>query len=368
MENNSTMERSPPSNPKIAPTTPVAVGTNSNTILGKRGASEMSGIANLVEQLEANDDFWARFVESTTVSEIDKLPAHLCLPPCDSDDSLAGYERPVDEVSFDKASPRTKLLRKIEKVEEMFEEGYDSDGELGWYDMEKYEGPQDYDEDEDLIPSHPPIATTPITNNGDIGMNLDTNGQPIIAAPLAASLLPPLAASLPPASLVPPASLPQPSVPTPTPPSNQHEPIDDEKLKNMKKTELQQELQKRKLSPTVKVKDLLDRLRDGLQTEVPFVSDGLTTSKYSTKKDKKKEEDDGRDKSLNFFSKDAYWEHLVPLSEVVKEPSKIHKLQQLMRMKLCLCQSNITLMSRLTGQSSLARQVIYYLFLLCLTY
>ena len=46
MENNSIMERSPPSDPKITPTTPVAVITNSNTILGKRGTlgiSEMEG-------------------------------------------------------------------------------------------------------------------------------------------------------------------------------------------------------------------------------------------------------------------------------------------------------------------------------------
>ena len=46
MENNSTMERSPPSDTQITPTTPVAVGTNSNTILGKRGTlgiSEMEG-------------------------------------------------------------------------------------------------------------------------------------------------------------------------------------------------------------------------------------------------------------------------------------------------------------------------------------
>ena len=62
----------------------------------------------------------------------------------DGTSSSTSSSLPVHEVVLDPSSPRSICLRNIEKMEDKFELGYDSDGEAGpWCDMERYEGEQD---------------------------------------------------------------------------------------------------------------------------------------------------------------------------------------------------------------------------------
>ena len=245
--------------------------------------------------LQARKAINTSVLESTHLTQVEGTVESHRLSSAGSTDAFSPSTTaspPVVEVQLDPLSPRAIMLKDIEKMESLFEDGYDSDRMSGpWHDMEKEEGIQDFDEDEigQESPTCPPTAcgnTKPSknSNNESINSNSTTNDSP---AP---------------------------------PPENIHVPIPDEVLEKYKIADLKKELRSRKLPVKGNKKTLLKCLKDGLKRMVPVIGDGNVDSRFSNTNKKKKNEEKNDSDDLKIFSKDAYWAELFQLEDIVDEP------------------------------------------------
>jgi hypothetical protein len=156
--------------------------------------------------------------------------------------------------------------------EPRFEEGYDSDGEIGPHSfVVEEEGEQDYEEED--LPSAPPVSVSVTVTVPEV-----------------------------------------PDVSTKKNEASGHQPIAEDELVKMKRSDLVEELKKRGQVVGGKNKEvLLDRLRLALKKKMPVGKKRVLHKKVENPKtDKKRDETAG-------FAPGSYWQPLVP-SSIAAEP------------------------------------------------
>eukprot|EP00547_Thalassionema_nitzschioides_P014673 CAMPEP_0194238244 /NCGR_PEP_ID=MMETSP0158-20130606/5025_1 /TAXON_ID=33649 /ORGANISM="Thalassionema nitzschioides, Strain L26-B" /LENGTH=863 /DNA_ID=CAMNT_0038972445 /DNA_START=101 /DNA_END=2689 /DNA_ORIENTATION=- len=164
-------------------------------------------------------------------------------------------------------SPKRRDLSRINGMEYLFDQGYDSDGEHApCFNIETVEGEQDFEEN-------------------SVRTGLEGDGLPSTITEDDSVL------------------------PTPTEEVTHHEDISDDLMATFTNNKLKEELKKRGCPVCGKKAALLERLKNALAQKVPV---GAPTKKSN--KDKNSTE------LHECFAKGAYWEPLKPLDEVVVEP------------------------------------------------
>jgi hypothetical protein len=195
--------------------------------------------------------------------------------PIGADPSTPNIEVPTSIVCNPDRSPRDKSIRDMVNKEDAFNEGYDSDGELGPFNnrIDK-EGQQLFNEDDDDGVGF--VAERGIDDERDVGTDTDVADDEV------------------------------------------HVPIDLDTLNKMNTTELKNELKLRQQSTYgVKFK-LKERLIQALDKKVPKHTDeSLAKKKAAATEAKKKNTTQG----LSSFSKNAFWKELQPNLAVVQEPT-----------------------------------------------
>ena len=167
---------------------------------------------------------------------------------------------PVEMVVLDPLSPRSQNLKRIEQMEDKFEDGYDSDGYLPWYAVEETEGPQVFEEEEGLVPEDAPNPHPRTTSN--IDENSTDNNTAVVTVDSNNTTTTTTTNE----NIIPTNNTT--STPTPPPP-NIHVPIADDVLEKLQVKEIKTELRKRKLGTlSGNRRVLLDRLIKGLKDKV----------------------------------------------------------------------------------------------------
>ena len=185
----------------------------------------------------------------------------------------------VDEI----ASPRQRNLRDLAYMEDKFDDGYDSDGELPFVNMEAIEGPQDFDEEAVGETAENEENTNTMTELAKITDAADAN----------------------------------PEGTTTQLEEGKHVEIAEDVIVKMKKNELTDELKKRGCPVHGNKGVLLERLRDALKDKKPILSQSALQAAATKNKKKKK----AVKEILDYFAKTAYWKPLSPNIEAVEEPA-----------------------------------------------
>lgn len=182
---------------------------------------------------------------------------------------------PVASISL-QMSPRLRSIANISDLEQFFDAGYDSDGELGPFsNLEEVEGVQMFDEEP--APQNPP-QTQETSPEAQISPELDATAT-------------------------------QSSTPPPV-----HIPIEEEALVSMKREEIKVELALRGQKVYGRKEDMLLRLREALQNKIPVnLSNTTMNNKMKSTKKKKKQ-------SITGFPDSAFWKVLDADEDVALEP------------------------------------------------
>ena len=185
---------------------------------------------------------------------------------------------PVASISLE-MSPRLRSIANISNLEQFFDAGYDSDGELGPFsNLEEVEGVQIFDEDP--APQNPP-ETQEISPEAQFSPELDA-----IAT--------------------------QSTTPPPV-----HIPIEEEALVSMKREEIKVELALHGQKVYGKKEDMLLRLREALQNKIPV---NLSNTTINNKNNKMKSTEKKKKQSIAGFPDSAFWKVLDADEDVAAEP------------------------------------------------
>lgn len=208
----------------------------------------------------------------------------------DENDRPTTPNRPKIVCIASKPSPRQRKLQDIKKIESTFDGGYDSDGQIGPFNyVDVLEGPQDFDEDQVSEISYllqdpkvfeatnEEVTQTDETSSAisilDDHTDLNANKEEKEA---------------------------------------RHIPISAERIKNMKNTELKEELRLRGQMTSGKKKLLIDRLQTTIDKKLPVLP---KAKKNIQKKNNKKSK---KVPSSFSFPSTAHWRVLKAVEEVTE--------------------------------------------------
>ena len=210
---------------------------------------------------------------ATAMTEVEESQSKISTPP---------FRELVTE-----ESPRLRNLANLCKLEDNFDFGYDSDGELGpFFDMEDVEGVQMFDEP--VLGEEPP-PETPEDNNENEVCEAEENNQPK-------------------------GSNSGDNVAPPAPTG--HVPIEEDELLKLNRDQLKHQLRIRGQKLSGNKSEMLERLQKALEEKLPVVG-----AKKKTGNKNKKKKNDNKEKGMGAFAETAYWRVLEPDEEPTEEPS-----------------------------------------------